>query len=72
MVVPPEEENKIDTAAIIREFLSPAEFNRIVYTWAEELRFEQACSEKVLAQIFAEFDVDGDGVISEDDLVVKI
>ena len=58
--------------AVIREWLSPDEFYGIVFTWAEELHFEQACSERVLAQIFAEFDVDGDGVISEADLQVKI
>ena len=43
-----------------------------MYTWAEELEFEQVCSEKVLDFIFAEFDIDGDGVISENDLLTHI
>ena len=43
-----------------------------MYTWAEELEFEQVCSERVLDFIFAEFDIDGDGVISEQDLHTHI
>ena len=43
-----------------------------MYTWAEELEFEQVCSEKVLDIIFAEFDIDGDGFISEKDLHTHI
>ena len=43
-----------------------------MHTWAEELEFEQVCTERVLETIFAEFDVDGDGVVSERDLKQQI
>ena len=32
----------------IREYVGREDFQSIVYTWAEELEFEQVCSEKVL------------------------
>ena len=57
---------------MIREWLTLADFKRVVYAWAEELKFEQACSDKVIRQIFSEFDIDGDGGVSEADPVVKI
>ena len=69
-VVPAEDDKS--QSAMIRASLTPEDFERIVFTWAQELHFEQACTDKVLRQIFAEFDIDGDGLISEADLVVKI
>lgn len=53
---------------VLKESLDKDEFYKIVLTWAEELAFDQVCSESVLAQIFSEFDADGDGVVSELDL----
>ena len=52
----------------IRQFLSRGELDKIVYTWADEMQFEQMCSPAVLARIFDAFDTDGDGVVSEVDL----
>ena len=56
----------------IRSFLSRAELNKIVYTRADEMQFEQMCSLPVLARIFDLFDFDGDGMVSEKDLMTFI
>ena len=69
-VVPDDASDEPET--VVRQALERKDFYKIVSTWAEELGFEQICSQKVLDQIFAEFDQDGDGRISETDLQVQI
>lgn len=46
--------------------------DKIVFTWAEELEFEQLCTKKVLDSIFMDFDQDHDGLVSENDLRLHI
>lgn len=56
----------------IRAALNKDQMDKIVYTWAEELEFEQICTGKVLDCIFDDFDRDNDGLVSEIDLRLHI
>ena len=71
-VLPDQSNNDQPPETQVRAGLDPENFNKIVYTWAQELEFEQICSKKILSLIYKEFDLDQDGIISERDLQASI